>query len=52
MTVDNSKYTLSANHYNDSRLFKCTLDGLNPKEMCSLVCQLLNVHGVSKKVNK
>ncbi|XP_057338815.1 adenylate cyclase type 10-like [Microplitis mediator] len=52
MTVDNSKYTLSANHYNDSRLFKCALDGLNPQEMCSLVCQLLNVHGISKKINK
>ncbi|CAG5106800.1 Similar to ADCY10: Adenylate cyclase type 10 (Homo sapiens) [Cotesia congregata] len=51
MTIDNSK-SISSNHYNDSRLFKFTLNGFNPKEMGILICQLLNVHAISEKIDK
>lgn len=51
MTIDSSK-SMSSNHYNDSRLFKFTLKGFNSKEMGILICQLLNVHAISEKIDK
>lgn len=50
MTVNSSKRKLWQNNFlNDSRLYKCTLDGLNLKEISLLICQFLNVYSISKK---
>ncbi|KAK0182631.1 hypothetical protein PV327_000747 [Microctonus hyperodae] len=53
MTFNSSKCKLWQNNFfNDSRLYKCTLGGLNPEEIISLICQLLNVYSISKKFHR